>query len=387
MDQSLPVLDDLLGEAVRPICPSIDLRRVGADPDRWYPLAWSRELKPGRAIAVRFAGDPIVLVRPKTGPVYALEDRCAHRQVPLSKGVVEGCAIRCAYHGWRYDAGGQCTDVPYLGKGKLPNGVRSYPCREVSGIILVFPGNPALAEATPLPGLGSMGDKRYKTRRFGKEVGCHYSFMHENLMDMNHQFLHRRLMGKIRPRFIGQRGGADWIEAKYTFARTGGKQPWGEALIFGERRGLTDGDRDVMTIRTEYPYQTLRIHTSDALPVMDLWICYVPVDGEQRRNRTFGLLSVHRPKIPLVMDLLWPALIWFTEGIFREDREIVETEQAAHDAQGGDWNQEVFPVIRNLRALLASCGVPIRPTDQAAASSSGVAKIAASATPLAVCTG
>jgi hypothetical protein len=48
----------------------------------------------------------------------------------------------------------------------------------------------------------------------------------------------------------------------------------------------------------------------------------------------------------------------FTERILKEDREIVELEQAAHDAQGADWNQEVFPVIRNLRTLLRSCGGP-----------------------------
>ena len=71
-----------------------DLRRVGAHPDHWYPLAWSRELKPGRTLAARFAGEPIVLVRPAQGEVFALADRCAHRQVPLSMGLVEGCAVR-----------------------------------------------------------------------------------------------------------------------------------------------------------------------------------------------------------------------------------------------------------------------------------------------------
>ncbi|MBV9783175.1 MAG: aromatic ring-hydroxylating dioxygenase subunit alpha [Acidisphaera sp.] len=335
-----------------------DLRRVGAHPDHWYPLAWSRELKPGRPLAVRFAGEPIVLVRPANGPVFALEDRCAHRQVPLSKGLVEGTAIRCCYHGWTYDGSGRCIDVPYLGKDKLPNGVRSYPCREVEGLILVFPGNPARAEKVPFPALGSVADKRYKTRRFGREVACHYSFMHENLMDMNHQFLHRKQMGRMRPRFVGQSQGDDWMEAKYTFARTEGKQPFGEAAIFGERRasGKATADKDIMTIRTEYPYQTLRIRTSDDTPVMDLWIAYVPLDREQRRNRTFGLLSVRRPKYPVLLDLAWPLLVMFTERIFKEDREIVEVEQAAHDAQGADWNQEVFPAIRNLRALLMSCG-------------------------------
>lgn len=105
--------------------PARDLRRVGVHPDHWYPLAWSRELKLGGSLAVRFAGEPIVLVRPRNGEVFALEDRCAHRQVPLSRGVVQGATIRCCYHGWSYDGSGHCVDVPYLGKDKLPNGVRS----------------------------------------------------------------------------------------------------------------------------------------------------------------------------------------------------------------------------------------------------------------------
>ena len=82
MDQlpSMPVTNDYRTQGR-------DLRRVGAHPDHWYPVAWSPELK-DKPLGVRWAGEPIVLVRPKTGPVYALEDRCAHRQVPLSLGVV-----------------------------------------------------------------------------------------------------------------------------------------------------------------------------------------------------------------------------------------------------------------------------------------------------------
>jgi hypothetical protein len=89
---------------------------------------------------------------------------------------------------------------------------------------------------------------------------------------------------------------------------------------------------------------------------MDLWICYTPLDREQRRHRTFGLLSIRRPKPAFLLDMGWPVLVWFTERIFTEDRAIVELEQKAHDAQGADWNQEVFPPIRALRALLARRG-------------------------------
>ena len=100
--------------------------------------------------------------------------------------------------------------------------------------------------------------------------------------------------------------------------------------------------------------------------VMDLWIAYVPLDAEQRTNRTFGLLSVRRPRIPGLIELAWPFLVFFTEHIFAEDRAIVEMEQAAHDRQGRDQNQEVFPPILDLRSLLARCGnrPDLTPTDR-----------------------
>ena len=338
-----------------------DLRRIRCDPDFWYPVAWSRELKAGKTIGTRYAGLPIALVRPVEGDVFALEDRCAHRQVPLSKGTVKGQAVQCCYHGWAYGRSGRCIDVPYLGMGKLPNGVKTYPCREQDGLIFIFPGDPEKAETVPMPRLSQVANPDYKTRRFGRHVKCHYSFMHENLMDMNHQFMHMKQMGQMKPRFLGQDRGPGMIEARYTFARTGGKQPIGEALVFGQKRDNSAkfAHRDVMTIRTEYPYQTLKIEPTGGEAVMDLWIAYVPQDEEQLTNRVFGLLSIKRPKLPGVLDLAWPFLVAFTERIFREDREIVELEQNAWNELGGDHNQEVFPVIRDLRQLLAECGIRV----------------------------
>ena len=61
-----------------------DLRRVGAHPDCWYAVAWSDDVPQGRVVQREFAGDPIALYRGAGGQVFALEDRCAHRQVPLS---------------------------------------------------------------------------------------------------------------------------------------------------------------------------------------------------------------------------------------------------------------------------------------------------------------
>lgn len=337
---------------------SHDLRRVDIHPDHWYPLALSREVKRGKAHGVRFAGEPIVLVRTASGTVFALEDRCAHRQIPLHDGVVDGETIRCCYHGWTYDCTGRCVNIPYLRRERLPNGVRAYPCRESAGLVFVFPGDPALAGSTPLPSLGCAGSSAYKTRRYAREIACHYSFLHENLMDMNHQFLHRRVMGQIRARTLGRRHGDDWVEVDYTLAREMGRRPLGEAVVFRRRSPAPSTSRDVMTIRTSYPYQTLQIRTLDARLMLDLWAVYVPLDREQRTTRAYGLVSIKRPRVRVLLDLAWPLLIWFTERIFQEDRWAVEREQEAHDAQGADWNREVFPVINELRDLLRRCGAP-----------------------------
>jgi phenylpropionate dioxygenase-like ring-hydroxylating dioxygenase large terminal subunit len=343
------------------------LRRIGAHPDYWYPMAWSSELKAGKTLGRRFAGLPIVLYRGKSGQVSALEDRCAHRQGPLRLGVVVGDELKCHYHGWTYNRTGKCVNVPYLGTDRLPTGVKSYPAREVDGLIFVFPGDAALAEDRAPQSLGSSQRKDYKTRQLNREVACHYTFMHENLFDMNHQFMHRKQMGSIRARCLGRKHGDDWAQVEYSFSRTEGKQSVGEHLIVDlmRKRNVPKKDfSDHMQIRTDYPTQSLKVWVGrdiqpDDDPVLDVWLAYTPLDAEQRTNRTYGYLSVKKPRLPGIIQAVWPFVTWFTENIFREDKEIVEYEQRAYDAQGADWNNEVFPPIRDLRAVLTRCGRPI----------------------------
>ena len=343
---------------IRPMEGAADLRRVGAHPDHWYPLAWSREVRPGKTLAVSFAGQPIVLVRTKSGGVFALEDRCAHRQVPLHAGVVSGEQLKCCYHGWTYDCTGRCVSVPYIGADRHPNGVRAYPVQELEGLVFVFPGDPMLADTRPLPDLKRLSDPSYKTRRVSRRIACHYSFMHENLMDMNHQFLHRRQMGSIQVRCLGHRSEGATFEVRYTFLRIQGRRPLAETAIFGAKKGGAPDTENVMTIRTVYPHQTLDIRFGPDKSVMEVFAAYVPQDSRQRTIRTFGTISVRRPKIPGLIQLGWPFLVWFTESIFREDRWIVEREQEAWNAQGCDANQEIFPAIRDLRHFLAVHGTP-----------------------------
>jgi renierapurpurin 18,18'-hydroxylase len=322
-----------------------DIRKTGIHPDFWYPLARSHEVKTGKAHAVTFAGEPIVLVRTENGEVYALEDRCAHRQIPLHLGVVEKDCIKCAYHGWKFDRTGKCVGVPYLDKCSLrPNNVLSYPCREAYGLVFVYPGDNAKLPSVEFPGVPSASDPHYKIRYLDRLVGCHFSFMHENLMDMNHQFLHRRFMGGIKTTLVDLRHGDSWVEADYTFSRVSGKQPIGERFIIGKSKSDKNKAPDLMTVRTGYPYQTLKFRTGGSEhPALDLWNVYVPRDKAQRTNHTYGLMMIRRPSIPGVLELFWPFIVWFTNHIFTEDRDICELEQRAFDNQALTGTTKSFP--------------------------------------------
>src|SRR5215472_6032294 len=266
-----------------------DLRRIGINPNFWYPVAESWAVRKGNTFAATFAGERIVLYRGQSGEVYALEDRCAHRQVPLSMGVVEGEAIRCCYHAWAYRGNGRICQIPYLpkGAGRPPRGVRAYPAREAYGMVFVFPGDPALAATTALPELPEFDSAGHKTMTFSRTVRCHYSFMHENLLDMNHQFLHRGIVGRLQPKLLGYDTGPQSVEARYLFTHAGGKKNRGANLLAADRIGGSKSS-DAITIRTTYPYQTLQLVPENAeLPAFSLWVAYVPEDAEQRTNHVY----------------------------------------------------------------------------------------------------
>ena len=340
-----------------------DLRRIGLHPDFWYPLARSADVQPGRTHLTSFGGEPIVIARTEAGELFALDDRCAHRQFPLHKGVVCGEVLRCAYHAWSYRKDGCVAAVPYLPRDAArPAGVRSYPCREQYGYVLVFTGDRAKANSVELPSLPSFHAPAVRTMHFWRKVDCHYSFMHENLMDMNHQFLHRGIMGSIKPTLLDHQRGDDWVEVRYRFQRTGGRGDRGARFLLAGRpadAGARAGG-DLMTIRTQYPYQTLSIQRGDAPdPAFNLWAAYVPHDAEQRTNLSVGMLLIQKPPIPGLIHLLWPFIRRFAEAVFTEDRMAVEAEQRAHDQQRGDWTQEVNPVILAVRDLLVRKGIAL----------------------------
>jgi phenylpropionate dioxygenase-like ring-hydroxylating dioxygenase large terminal subunit len=153
--------------------------------DYWYIAAESRELKQKPVAAAPF-GERMVLFRTVDGQVAALEDRCSHRNMPLSLGSVASGCVTCPYHGWTFDGAGRCVQIPSLGsRERLPNhGVRAYPVREHDGCVWVYPGE-SIPESAPFqfPHYGERGWTGFRMRtRFRASVEACL----ENFLDCPH---------------------------------------------------------------------------------------------------------------------------------------------------------------------------------------------------------
>jgi phenylpropionate dioxygenase-like ring-hydroxylating dioxygenase large terminal subunit len=109
----------------------------------WQPVALVDELQGERPVkAVRIFGEELVIFR--TGSSYGLIGRhCAHRGADLAYGRLEDGGLRCAFHGWLFDAQGRCLETPAEPDGsRLCEHIRqrAYPVVAKSGVLFAYLG-------------------------------------------------------------------------------------------------------------------------------------------------------------------------------------------------------------------------------------------------------
>ena len=112
----------------------------------WLPYSRMQGLVAGAdtPTRVRLLGEDYVSWRAPDGRIGFIDERCPHRGVSMGLARVEGCALRCIFHGWLIDVSGKCVEVPTEGErsaeiaARVPVG--SYPTVEKGGLIWVFLG-------------------------------------------------------------------------------------------------------------------------------------------------------------------------------------------------------------------------------------------------------
>ena len=161
----------------------------------WYVAAWDHEI--GRDMLRRIVMDePIVLYRREDGKPVALEDRCCHRQAPLSMGRLIGDVVKCPYHGLEFDSSGTCVKIPSQERIPPSAKVKSFPIVEKNHWMWIWMGDAAKADPKLIEDFHWMDDPSWGFGGSYLKVEANYLLLVENLLDTTHlPFLHPTSLG------------------------------------------------------------------------------------------------------------------------------------------------------------------------------------------------
>ena len=256
----------------------------------WIPALLSAEVpEPDCApVRVKVLSERLLAFRDTQGRVGVIDEFCAHRGVSLWFGRNEENGLRCAYHGWKYDVSGQCTEVPsepeasgFCKKIKLT----SYPCVELGDVIWIYMG-PA-EHKPPLPAF-EWAKVPHSHRFVSKRTQeCNYLQAMEGGIDSAHvSFLHRH---ELRSDSLHVGKGAELTretDARFEVVETRG------GMVIGVRRPAEAGHLYWRITQWIMPFHSMIPPYGDNALNGHAW---VPIDDENCMSWCF----THHPTRPL----------------------------------------------------------------------------------------
>jgi phenylpropionate dioxygenase-like ring-hydroxylating dioxygenase large terminal subunit len=165
----------------------------------WIPAAKSSEVASGGdPLRLMLLGEKLIAFRDRDGRLGVMDHRCPHRCASLFYGRNEDGGIRCVYHGWKFDADGNCVDMPNLPADQdfhQKVKAKSYRVTERAGLIWVYMG--ARTEAPPMPLIEATLLDEAELQPLLVQRACNWLQGLEGDIDTSHfGFLH---VGSVRP--------------------------------------------------------------------------------------------------------------------------------------------------------------------------------------------
>ncbi len=240
-------------------------------PTSWYRVLQSDDLKPGEVRGVRYFGRELALFRDESGTVSALDAQCPHLGANLAVGGrVEEGGLRCPFHGWRFSGTGECLHIPYSDRVPARARARSYPVRELNGVVAVFHDDlgrdpdwdvPAIADYDDEIGWGPRAWKTWRIRTHVQEI-------FENGPDWAHQkTLHCSLD------FPTATCEADGVRFRGSFS---GTYDAGEGLPIREVYQTTHYE----DIGLGFTHLSMRLDYAGLVVDREIQFCLTPIDDE-----------------------------------------------------------------------------------------------------------
>ena len=97
----------------------------------WTDIGELNDIPRQGARVVKTQSGCVAVFRTLNDEVFALEDRCPHKNGPLSEGIVHGSKVTCPLHNWVFDM--NTGEAQGNDEGSVP----TYPAKVENGRILL----------------------------------------------------------------------------------------------------------------------------------------------------------------------------------------------------------------------------------------------------------
>lgn len=320
------------------------VRSAGLDPNYWYPACWEKDLPVKGVKDVTFWKRSIAVFRGEDGVVRGVENRCAHRQLKLTTGHVDGCNIVCPYHGWAYDGDGRVVDIPHSLFGrKFPKfKVPKVPVQVRYGLVWIFPGEPAKAKDVNLPEIPELeGPSPWPSIPVDACWTAHHSMIIDNVSDFTHAYLHRRFQPFSDAELLKYETVGDNVHLEYDTKVGRGKF----SSLFIDSKSI---NMNHMKLGYEYPYQWS--NTDDSIKH---WLFVRPVD--ERTTHSYFIFYFKNFKVPftkyrmpnrVMKQFLKAAKRLSIAPLLAEDGVAVQAEQEGWETYWEAPLAELNPVVK-----------------------------------------
>ena len=253
----------------------------------WYPVAALAEMEARWTKRVRILGEDLVLYKNRSGGFGLVTEQCPHRRASLAYGIPTQSGIRCPYHGWEFNASGQCIDQPNEPEGSLFKDkvrVDGYPVQELAGLLFAYLGP---LPAPLIPRYDALVAPRAIRMVGVSEIGCNWLQIMENSADPVHtEWLHGKLY-----EFLHEKDGTQVAIGRH-HAKIGFDE-FAHGLI--KRRVMVGQTEDVPDWRIGHPLvfpNILAVSVGYSVPG-GRWTCYelqfrVPIDETHTQHFWFN---------------------------------------------------------------------------------------------------
>jgi phenylpropionate dioxygenase-like ring-hydroxylating dioxygenase large terminal subunit len=302
-------------------------------------------------------GEALVVFRSPDGKAAALVDRCAHRNLALSRGTLTADGLRCAYHGWCWAADGHCTRIPSACGGSTEAiRVKSYSVAEQQGFIWVWMADAETSEPIggppQFPHFGERGWRHFIMERILEADAFHCV---ENFLDVPHTaHVHRGLFRGEESKEIELEitSGEDWIEAEFLGEER--MDSWIGKLLVPRGSSIRHVDRFQLPYVTRVDYQM-----SEKRQYVVMSQC-TPEGPE--RTRVFTYLAFRFEPLGGLIHLIFQP---FAGAILNQDVEILrqQTEDLRRTGEARFLYHETDAIARGIRDLIEGKNLTGRPPE------------------------